>query len=390
MREGSSHCATKVPGSDVGTPRPIPVLRPMLPKAEQLLPYLKRIDEQRTYSNWGPLVGELSEKLRALFAAPPQGVVCANSGMSALVGAILACAGRAQPARPLAIVPDYTFTATALAVQSCGYQPVLASCHRETWSFAPDDLLAKPEVLQHVGLIVPVAACGRVVVQAPWVRFQEETGIPVVIDAAACFEAFTDAPSPGIGPLPAVLSFHATKSFATGEGGGVVTTDRSLAFRVLQALNFGFVRSRNSEAHGINGKMSEYAAAVGLAELDGWSRKQQDILAVSAHYARAAEALGLKSRLVTYPEVSSSYVLLRCTSHAEADQVIRGLAADRIDTRRWYGDGLHAHDVYRDCERVDLHGSATLVASTVVGLPMAPDLSAADVTRICQGIANCL
>src|SRR5690349_17264294 len=102
---------------------PIPVLRPQLPLASKLLPYLKRIDQSRIYSNWGPLVTELSERLCTRFSLPPDSVVCANSGMSALVGAILASAGAATKERPLAIVPDFTFTATGLAAQVCGYEP---------------------------------------------------------------------------------------------------------------------------------------------------------------------------------------------------------------------------------------------------------------------------
>ena len=105
--------------------RPIPVLRPLLPTASRLLPYLQRIDATRVYANWGPLVLELSDRLCTAFALPPGSVTCANSGMGALMGGILATAGLAKPQRRLALMPDFTFSATGLAAQLCGYEPLL-------------------------------------------------------------------------------------------------------------------------------------------------------------------------------------------------------------------------------------------------------------------------
>src|SRR5579862_9688398 len=93
----------------------VPVLRPLLPSADDLLPYLRRIDETRIYTNWGPLTVELESRLCDRFGVPEPGVVSAASGTHALVGAILATAGRATPERPVALIPALTFVATAVA-----------------------------------------------------------------------------------------------------------------------------------------------------------------------------------------------------------------------------------------------------------------------------------
>src|SRR5436190_2207701 len=104
----------------------IPILRPQLPDANSLLRYLRRIDETRIYTNWGPLASELESRLSKHWSLPDASVVSASSGTTALMGAILATAGRARPNRPFAIVPTFTFVATALAAEQCGYQPYLA------------------------------------------------------------------------------------------------------------------------------------------------------------------------------------------------------------------------------------------------------------------------
>src|SRR6185369_7733016 len=87
----------------------------------------------RTYTNWGPLVEELESRLCRLLQLPPDALVTASSGTAALVGAILASAGRAQPGKPLAAIPAFTFVATAVAVEQCGYQPYLVDVDPDTW-----------------------------------------------------------------------------------------------------------------------------------------------------------------------------------------------------------------------------------------------------------------
>src|SRR5882724_1301312 len=166
----------------------IPVLRPQLPRAEKLLPYLRRIDASRWYSNHGPLVLEFENRLTQHFDLPQGSLVSASTGTAGLVGAVLASAGRARPERPYALLPAFTFVATAVAVENCGYSPCLADVDPETWALDAERLLAHPD-LARVGVVVPVAPFGRPVPQAPWQAFRDKTGIPVVIDGAGSFEA---------------------------------------------------------------------------------------------------------------------------------------------------------------------------------------------------------
>src|SRR5262245_13242138 len=92
------------------------VMRPRLPDAERILPYLRSIDEARVYSNYGPLSSALADRLCRALGVPDGSALCTSSGTAALVGAILATAGRASTARPLAMIPAFTFVATAAAV----------------------------------------------------------------------------------------------------------------------------------------------------------------------------------------------------------------------------------------------------------------------------------
>lgn len=367
---------------------PIPVLRPRLPPAQALLPYLERIDRARVYSNWGPLGAELEERLTGRLGLGKGAVTLAASGTAALSGAILAAAGPARPERPLALLPAFTFVATAIAAARCGYELLLADVGEDDMALDPGSL-AERGGLGRVGVVIPVAPFGRPVPQAPWAEFRDATGIPVVIDAAASFDRVWEPGATWIGDVPACVSFHATKSFATGEGGCVVTTDASFGERVTQALNFGFFGTRESAAPSLNGKMSEYHAAVGLAELDGWAAKEAGLLAVAEGYRRSAAAAGIADGLVAAPEISAGYVVFRAADRSGAEAAEAELTRDGIDHRRWYGDGLHRHSAFAAAERHDLTVTEAL-APRVVGLPLAPDLGTAEIGRVTAAIGRAL
>lgn len=364
--------------------RTIPVMRPQLPPAERILPYLKRVDESRIYSNFGPLVQELQARLATRFGLDRAHLVTAGSGLAALVGGILGAAGRAAGDRPLAVVPAYTFSATAAAVELCGYQPWLEDVDPQTWQLDPASLLDHP-LLERIGLVVPVAAFGRAVQVAAWSSFHSQTGIPVVVDGAASFEGVSDSPSRCTGAIPVAISFHATKSFGTGEGGCLLATDEGLIARSWAALNQGRTGVRDCSLPSTNGRMNEYNAAVGLAELDGWSGKRTALRRVAALYHRHMTAAGLVDRLHHAPRIASCYVLYLCRDHLEVERVTASLAAHRVDYRYWYGGGLHQQTYYAGLPRRLLTVTDDL-AQRLLGLPVAPDLSEADVIRVVRAI----
>lgn len=363
----------------------VPVLRPLLPCAERLLPYLARIDAARCYTNWGPLASELELRLAERLGLARGSVVSASSGTTALVGAILASAGRATPERPVALVPAFTFVATAIAVEQCGYRVHLVDVSPDDWMLHVESV-TRHTLLDRTGLVVTVSAYGRPVAQEPWRRFRQSTGIPVVIDAAAGFEAVGEAPAERLGELPVTLSFHATKAFASGEGGCVITSDTPLAEAVTRSLNFGFFGDRESRSASTNGKMSEYHAAVGLAELDAWPAKAQAFRAVAGEYRAQCAAAGLEDRLVTAPEVAGCYVLFECRDD-EARRVQQCLADRRVEFRLWYGRGLAAQPNFRDVSR-DVLTVTGRIAPLLLGLPIATDLPPADIARVVDALVD--
>ena len=362
------------------------VQSPRLPAAEALMPYLSRIDANRWYSNRGELVQRLEERLNALLTAggstglPSTVLVTASNGTAAIEAAILACAGRATAERPLAIIPSYTFVATALAVMRCGYQPYFADVDPETAMLDPAAVAVHP-VLGKAGLILPVAAYGRAPAMRAWEEVHARTGVPVVVDAAPAFEAFVRDPGLVSATVPATLSFHATKSFSTAEGGAVLWADETRLFQVVQITCFGVTDQRLALFEGFNGKLSEYHAAMGLACLDEWTRREAAYGRIAAAYREGEGTRSEIGTLLTAPEISAAYVLLQSPPAAASQLAEQRLAERGIGARRWYGMGLHRQPAFAEAPRDALPVTEDLTLRQL-GLPAAIDLSGEDITFV--------
>lgn len=364
----------------------VPVQRPQLPSADALIPYLRRMDASRIYSNYGPLALELEARLASEFNQGPGSVVTAASGLAALVGAILTRCGRGRPDKPYALIPAYTFIATAAAAEHCGYVPYLVDIDAESWALDPR-LLRDHPALGQTGVVIPVATLGRPVGIAAWQEFGACTGIPVVVDGAASFEGLRSDPAQFVGAVPVALSFHATKSFATGEGGCVISSDAELIRRVASTLNFGLHTGRDCQVASTNGKLSEYHAAVGLAELDGWRNKQASASRVVQSYRQHFSAHGLSRQLYSAPQFGSSYALYLAEDQAQAQAVCAQLEAAGIDFRFWYGRGIHGQSYYANLLHRGL-GVTDELAPRLIGLPFAVDLPDLIIARIAAAVAS--
>jgi len=361
----------------------IPVYRPKLPCVEKLVPYLREIDKNRWYSNRGTLVQAMERRIAARLGTGC-GVIATGSGWAALKAAIFAAAGPATAQRPLALMPSYTFAATAAAAETCGYKPYFLDVDEEDWMISPRLLIGHP-ALSSAGVVIPVAAYGRGVAQGPWRQFRDATEVPVVIDAAAAFEGILDDPSGLTGEVPVAVSFQATKSFSTGEGGAVIWKDADGLMAVARAINFGFLGTRESKSPSFNGKMSEFHAAVGNASLDAWDETLVAQQSTCAAYSGWAETAGLTDRLILHPVISSCYALFRASSEAEADAVTQSLTEREIEYRYWYGNGLHTHQHFAAAPRDPLPRTAR-IAHRLVGLPTAIDLPREAMKRIVAAI----
>ncbi len=364
----------------------IPVARPLLPTAAEILPWLHRIDAARVYSNWGPLNSLFEQRLSERFGAH---AVTVASGTAGLVCSLLAvCEERPHG---LCLLPSWTFVATAHAAAAAGLVPCFLDPDEASWAITPegveqavDGLLSRRcAPFRRVSAVLVVAPFGRPIDVGSWDDFSARTGIPVVIDAAAAVDGLK------VGRSPVVVSLHATKCLGIGEGGFVATRDGDLARRIKRAANFGFFGSRRAEVPAINGKLSEYHAAVGLAALQAWPERRERFLAVARRLAaplRRAGCIMLDGWGETW--VSSTCVVRLPNGLSAADAMV-GLGLRGIATRSWWGRGCHAHPAFADCPRWPEDSSLEIterLADTTLGLPFFVDLPDGAEDRIADAL----
>jgi dTDP-4-amino-4,6-dideoxygalactose transaminase len=133
--------------------------------------------------------------------------------------------------------------------------------------------------------------------------------------------------------------------------------------------------------------MSEYHAALGLAALDGWADTQRALHAVADGYRAAFDAHGLSSRLAAMPQVAGCYAFFRSADPVEATRIVDAMADANIETRFWYGSGLHHQPYFRDRSRDELAVTDAL-APCLIALPVAVDLSSRAIGRVVRAVAG--
>jgi dTDP-4-amino-4,6-dideoxygalactose transaminase len=233
-----------------------------MPPPAEWLPFLMESYATKRSSNFGPASQKLEDRLSSRFADGNRVFLLASSATTGLAAMLLALNIRGR-----VVLPAFTFPATMRAVQMAGCTPVLCDVDPVTWEMSVETL--EPVLRQdRVAAVLPVRAFGFCRDYEPLVGPCAAAGIPVIVDSAAGFGGQIGSErSIGSQAIAEVFSFHATKVFGIGEG-GAICVDQSLVDDVRSALNFGIAPKATSR--GLNGKLSEFAAAIGLAVLDSF------------------------------------------------------------------------------------------------------------------------
>ncbi|TYK71911.1 DegT/DnrJ/EryC1/StrS aminotransferase [Comamonas sp. Z3] len=370
----------------------MPLLVPDMPSPQELLPWLERMHAARHYSNFGPLVQELESALAQRFVLGSEQlttVANATQGLELVLQAL-----DLQPGSRI-LLPAFTFVATATAVVRIGHQPVLADVNAQTWMLTPD--IAR-SVCEHMRIdaVIPVATFGMPHDMRAWQQFERDTGLPVVIDAAA---AYGSQWLQGVeGTL--IFSLHTTKSLPAGEGGLVVSTRPGLAAKVRQLSNFGINLDPDADAPvgtlaglGSNAKMSEYHAAIGLASLQKWehhAHKRKALQADLIHEIDQASGhcMTWQTQGAGGPLMAPTVLCARLPNALARAAVEQACQQARIMTRRWYQPLLQHIDVLQQrCVSLDTPNAEAL-AQTLLGLPFFLSITAEQRQRVCSAVAS--
>ena len=353
----------------------VPLMRPQLPRAKDLLPYLNLIDSNQIYSNFGPLnellQSQLGQKMFEWFGVRPH-VITTSNGTSAIE--ILLQTLRLPP-NSRVLVPALTFVATCTAVRRMGYQPIIADVDADSWLMTPKSIAGIN--LDGIAAVIPVATFGAPQDARAWSKWSNKTGIKVIIDAAAGFGSQNVAEN-----VPAAFSLHATKALGAAEGGFILTLDSEQATNVKKLTNFGIPDL--SDCVGTNAKLSEYHAAIALAALKAWeSTLAKRVSALKSYMNGLQQSLrqgniGVQSAMANVPSV----FLVRFNSKKERDRCMHLCDESGVGTRVWYTPLMGSHPATVGVARACELRNARFLEDRLLGLPFYPGLTALDIDSV--------
>lgn len=352
----------------------IPVLVPKLPEVEALIPYLRLIDDSRTYSNFGALHRKFASRLGDLTNAAAIALTCNGT-----IAIELALRALDLPRGGYCFMPAYTFIASAHAVVNARLTPYFLDVDENSLMLTPEIVKqALRDGSEKPAAILVVSAFGAPLEIDAWDAFSEEYGIPVVFDGAAAITSITE-----VGKSTICVSLHATKTLGIGEGGAILTSDSKLGARITSMTGFGFMGGdRMSHIRGGNYRISEYAAAVGLAALDTLPDRILQLKAATNLYR--AELPNKKACLQNGAGENwvSSTLNIRIPG-VDVDETIKRLNAAEISWRRWWGRGCHTHPAFAMLPRAELEVT-DIVAEQIIGLPFYHDITQNQVREVVQ------
>jgi len=364
--------------------QPLHVGRPNIGDREAFLQRVNQILDNQWLTNNGPMVQEFEQRIAARLGVKHCIAMC--NGTIALEIAI-----RALGLHGEVIIPSWTFIATAHALHWQGITPVFADIDPVTHNLDP--AAVRRMITPRTSGIIGVHVWGRAAPIDELQAIADEHGLKLLFDAAHAFGSSYKGQTIGRFGTCEVLSFHATKSFNTFEGGAVVTNDDELAEAMRLMRNFGFSGYDNVIHPGTNGKMIEVCAAMGLANLGGHAEVVANNMRNYAAYTAAlADTPGISVLAYDPAERNSHHYIVievgkSCAS--TRDQIVATLQAENVLARKYFWPGCHEMKPYRDLfPHADLLLSNTCaVAAGVIVLPTGPSLTTDAIRTICRIIA---
>lgn len=244
----------------------IPFLKPSPPPIKVWSKYLEMSYAASTFSNGGPCVKMLEERLKHYLHLQYKTPVLMCNATVALTVALQALGIKGR-----VLLPSFTFAATAHSVKAAGLDFDLVDCGDDC--FLSLDHAQKILTEEHEALIV-VHALGYVPNYNAYERFAKKNRLKLIFDSAASLGAsYDNGFKTGVAGDCEVFSLHVTKSFGIGEGALVTSRNEEFLKKCRQIINFGFDDTGRSTMVGTNAKMSEFHAAVGLSVLETIDQK---------------------------------------------------------------------------------------------------------------------
>lgn len=359
------------------------VTQPALPDLKEFIPYLEKIWGNKILTNNGPFHQQLEKELAGFLGVPYISLFV--NGTLALVTAlqVLRITGEV-------ITTPYSFVATTHALWWNNIKPVFVDIEPEYGNIDPERI--EEAITPQTTAILPVHVYGNPCKVERIQEIADTYGLKVIYDAAHAFgNNYKGQSILNWGDL-STLSFHATKPFNTMEGGAIICHDDKTKQRIDYLKNFGFAGETKVMAPGINSKMNEMQAALGLLQLKHHQaniEKRQQIANTYKHELKDIEGIKLLDEPEDLSNNNHAYfpIFVDETKFGKSrDDLYEHLKENNIFGRRYFYPLISEFPPYRGLNSAKPENLpvAEKIAKQVICLPIYPDLEMNIVDDICS------
>ena len=334
--------APAIAGGEPAFPERLPLVRPTVPDGGAIAADLEAILASRILTN-GPTVRRFEEA-----AGERLGVANCVAVASCTAGLMLVL--KTSGAEGDAVVPSFTFAATAHAAVWNGLAPVFADIDPASLTLSAE--AAARVMTDRTTAIVATHLYGAPCDTDALEQLARERGVRLFFDAAHAFGSLRDGVPVGRFGHAEVFSLSPTKLLVAGEGGMIATNDDELAERCRIGRDYGNPGDYDCRFTGLNARMSEIHAAIGLASLatlDERIGRRNDLAA--AYRDALQDVPGVSFPLLREVDRSTFKDFTLLIEPAEfgpdASELAQALDREGIDTRRYYAPPVHATHAYR-------------------------------------------
>jgi dTDP-4-amino-4,6-dideoxygalactose transaminase len=354
----------------------IPITRPELPPLHEYTALLEEIWGSRMLSNFGPMAQRLESLTSDYLGVTTRVIVSGDIGLTLTIAAMDLPRGSA------CLVPSFTFNSTINAVLWNGLRPVFVDIDPEAFTLDPADARSAASEAGDVRLIIATHVFGNPADADGLRAVADDYGARLLFDAAHGYGASRDGVMVGGLGDAEVFSLSGTKPVTTAEGGLIATEDPALLERIKLLRGYGFFGDYMSKLVGLNGKMSELHAALGLLTM----RRVDEALAIReghiAAYRTVLDAVpGIGYQRVR-PQDRSTYkdFALVFADRACRDKVEAVLTAEAIQTKRYFKP-CHTMDAFASLSTRPLPVTEAM-HDRILCIPLFESLAREDVERI--------
>jgi dTDP-4-amino-4,6-dideoxygalactose transaminase len=353
---------------------------------------LQAIEDSGIFSNYGPTNTRLElEMIRRLFGGEGS-CLTVNNATTGLMLAIKAAAQR-RPGASYALIPSFTFAATAHAAIWAGLTPLLYDIDPASW--APSAAAENALIEQYgdkIAVIVPYATFGNCIDLTRYEALSAQLGIGVVVDAAASLGSL-DSAGRGFGTgsrLPIVYSMHVTKTFATAEAGMIYSADADLIGQLRIMGNYGFGQPRSSTMPGLNSKLSEIGALLALKKLEGFEEVVRRRAMIASVYRAELQSCTFQDLHGVRHAFQFMPMLLPVEHTPRRAKILSRLSLEGVGCGSYFSPHLAEQPYF---ERVSVMAplpATQAVADRIISLPMSDTITRDEVGLVCTMLRTML